>query len=167
MRPIVLIGAAERAKRDLDSFEVLCYNYDIMAIGIDALKNCEQPVKYVATYHPEDIPLIKKEMLAKGFHGYKIIHQDKIADVDIVELFVPPSGSSALLGTLAAIKLGYTKIILTGCPLIGQDRTKAKFDYATFREGWKNKEVVVKSNVRSMSGWTAEFLGMPTTEWLN
>jgi hypothetical protein len=171
--PILLVGAAERTLRDIEDFEVLCYHYDIMAIGIDAINNCMLPIKYVATYHYEDIKAIKELLQQRGFHTYKIIHHKDIendiplTDVDIVEPHIAPSGSSALLGTMAAIHLGYTKIIISGCPLIGQDKTKAKFSYTTFQKGWEHRKPELKDYVRSMSGFTKELLGLPTLDWLN
>jgi hypothetical protein len=81
--------------------------------------------------------------------------------VDIIEPLFPGerSGSSALLGALAALKIGYRRIILCGCPL---DEKK----YQPFQIGWIAKEKVVKGKVFSMSGWTKELLGAPGAEWM-
>ena len=39
-------------------------------------------------------------------------------------------------------------------------------EYETFQAGWIVKEAQVKPFTRSMNGWTKEFLGAPTLEWL-
>jgi len=146
------------------------WTFDFMAIGLDAVDKYSWNIKYVATYHPDDIPLIKDRRAKIGGNtDYLIISHVEFfngakVDVDIVEPYEPPSGSSALLGTLAAIRMGYDKIILCGCPLIG--RNDKNQSYEDFREGWIAKKNVVIGKVKSMSGWTKEFLGGVTEEWL-
>jgi hypothetical protein len=39
--------------------------------------------------------------------------------------------------------------------------------YHTFQKGWVARAAEVAYSVRSMSGWTSLFLGLPTKEWLN
>jgi len=165
MKPIILIGAAERTLRDIASFDLLCDNYDSMAIGLDAIDKCEFPINYIASYHDEDFKKIKEKLKTKGFHNYKLIHHKLKDGVDIVEEHLAPSGSSALLGAVAAIRLGYTKIVLCGCPLIGIASTK--YDYALFQKGWVHREKEVKPYVKSMSGFIKEKFGEPTIEWIN
>lgn len=63
-------------------------------------------------------------------------------------------GSSSLLGVFAAFRLGYPPagVILAGVPL-----SEA---YTHFRKGWVGvKEFLV--GVKSVSGWTRDFLGAP------
>jgi len=123
------------------------------------------PIKYVATYHPVEIPQIRSHReLAGGNTDYLVISMEAREGVDIVEPFEPPSGSSALLGVQAALRLGYKKIILCGCPLIGKNA--AGGTYETFQKGWRFHAAKLKDCVRSMSGWTADFLGRPTADWL-
>lgn len=144
--------------------------YDFMAIGLDAVHLYPWNIKYVATYHPEDIPLIKERRKPIGNTDYLLIcHVNevdgkKVEGVDIVTPYEPPSGSSALLGALTAIRMGYEKIILCGCPLIGSNG--ANQTYEGFCEGFIRKKEALKGKVKSMSGWTKEFLGEPTTEWI-
>jgi len=144
--------------------------YDFMAIGLDAVHLYQWNIKYVATYHPDDIPKIKERREKIGNTDYLLIcHVNevdgkKVEGVDIVTPYEPPSGSSALLGALTAIRMGYEKIILCGCPLIGSNG--ANQTYEGFREGFIRKKEALKGKVKSMSGWTKEFLGEPTTEWI-
>lgn len=168
MNRLIITGAHKDTLSDI--YRIPNYqDFDFMAIGVDAVHLYPWRIKYVATYHPEDIPKIKERRSKVGNTDYIVIcHVDtdpmgvKIKEVDIVEPHEAPSGSSSLLGTLAAIKMGYDKIILCGCPLTGSN---AVGSYEGFRFGWEAKERVVKGRVKSMSGWTKEFLGEPTEEW--
>ena len=138
---------------------------DFMAIGLSSVDKHIRHIKYMATYHPAEIPEIKKRREAVGGNiDYLVISHEKKPGVDILEPFIPPTGSSSHLGALAAIRLGYKKIILCGCPLEGN--TSNGNDAKVFRDGWTAKIDIVKDEVRSMSGWTKELLGYPTLEWL-
>ncbi len=87
------------------------------------------------------------------------------------------NGSSGLFGVLIALEHGYTKIVLCGIPLEGQERhdykgdsvevVEAPTDYKHYRSGWLMRRDYLKLHVRSMSGWTKELFGEPTAEWLN
>lgn len=140
---------------------------DYMAIGMDAVDKCLWPIQYMATYHPEDIPFALTNRKAMGGNtDYKVISHEGRPDVDIVIPYGgPPSGSSALLGAFAGIKLGYQKIILCGCPMLMMP--DKPHNYANFQQGWISDVDKLEGKVRSMSGWTREFLGEPTTEWLS
>ena len=138
---------------------------DFMAIGLSSVDKHIRHIKYMATYHPAEIQEIKKRRAAVGGNtDYLVISHEKKSEVDIFEPFIPPTGSSSHLGALAAIRIGYKKIILCGCPLEGN--TSNGNDAKIFREGWTAKIDIVKDKVRSMSGWTKELLGYPVREWL-
>jgi hypothetical protein len=175
MKPILLTGSAPNSLSDVIRFMVSFPEIepDFMAIGLDAIDKHLHGLKYFATYHVEDIALAKdRRCKINGNLDYKTIAhtqwtakrkgagKKKVSGVDILINDVKPSGSSALFGTRAAIHLGYDKIILCGCPL--------RDEYVQYQEGWveygKHSSL---DKVRSMSGWTADFLGMPTREWLN
>ena len=144
-----------------------------MLIGLDAVEKYLGHADYFATYHTSDIePAFERRKAAGGNTDYMIIahqqHIEKPTGRELVDLIIPcepPSGSSALLGVLAGIKLGYQKIIVCGCPLIG--RNDKQYDYANFQKGWTAKLAMIKEKTRSMSGWTQELLGAPTEEWIN
>ena len=138
---------------------------DYMAIGLSSVVKHARHIKYMATYHPAEIPEIKKRRGAAGGNiDYMVISHEKKPGVDVFEPFIPPTGSSSHLGALAAVRMGYKKIILCGCPLEGN--TSNGNDAKVFRDGWTAKIDIVKDKVRSMSGWTKELLGYPTREWI-
>ena len=163
MKTIILIGSAPCVIDDLChlaiTFEHELKGVHYAAIGLSGVMVTSWPLSYIASYHIEDIPQIKEIE-----PDAPIVSYIQEAGVDIVIPFTAPSGSSALLGALAGLKLGYDRIILAGCPLIGRSSTGD--DITQFQVGWKAQFETVKDNVRSCSGWTAEFLGEPSSEWL-
>lgn len=162
MRALVIIGRAPCVKTDYENLLMMgLSDHDNLCVGINSWGWALSKMKYFATYHEEDIPLN-----ADG--SYKIIcHKQYMNLVDIIkpiDLRKEASGSSALLGTMVAIDLGYEKIVLCGCPLEGKN--PKGYPYEVFQKGWKEKEAQVKDKVKSMSGWTKQFLGEPTIDWL-
>jgi len=162
---LIILGSAPCLMDDLDAMPWICL-YDYMAIGLDAVDRYPAGLKYVATFHPAEITDIRKRREVYGGNtDYKVIsHEPQNTDI-VIEDWWKPSGSSALLGVQAAIRLGYDRIILCGCPLQGKDRHGG--DYHTmFSKGWNDRIKEIKDHVRSMSGWTRELLGVPTEEWI-
>lgn len=165
---LIITGSAPCVIDDLtDKIIFDIPNPDFMAIGLDAVDKYKRPIKYVVTYHEEEIPAIRERR--KSFGGntdYQVVTHLKHAGADIIIAdYWMPSGSSALLGVQAALRLGYGKIILCGCPLDGKNLAGAS--YESFRAGWTARKNELGDNVRSMRGWTKEFLSAPTQEWLN
>jgi hypothetical protein len=143
---------------------------DYMAIGMDALDKYMGGIFFVVSNHKEDILPIHKIMQQRheacgAGYQYLVIAPEQWQGVQIVEPYRPPSGSSAITGAFAAIRMGYEKIILCGCPLTGN--APEGNSYEAFRPGWETHKEVFMGRVKSMSGWTMELLGYPTEEWLN
>lgn len=157
---ILIVGTAPCVKDDMSMVEYL-ESYDLLAVGLDAAKQIDRKVKYVATNHLEDLPGIE---LARRAHGqerasYKVISNFTSEGVDIVVPYKPPSGSSAITGAYGALCLGYERAILCGCPLTGN--APEGNPYEAFRAGWEANKSDMIRKVYSMSGWTKELLGEP------
>ena len=164
MKPIILIGRADCWREDFEGVKNLIQDFDVMSVGLDCVY--ADDIKYFVTYHPQDIvEYIKRRKEVGVTLDFKVISHIRRAGVDIIEEHKAPTGSSSLLGTAAAIRLGYTKIILCGCPLEGTREGNFQ-PYNHFQEGWKRRRNEIYGYVKSMSGWTKEFLGEPTKEWL-
>jgi hypothetical protein len=169
MNKIAIIGCAPNWQEDINNLLLLTSKFDVMAIGIDC--PYEKEIQYFATYHVLDIGPYKLKRQRLGLNlDFKIVSyveniKEKNIFIDFIFEYESPSGSSAMLGTLAAIEFGYDKIILCGCPLEGINSNK--ISYKIFQKGWIKNQDKVKDKVKSMSGWTASFLGMPNKEWLN
>lgn len=173
MKPVVLIGRADCWKDDFERFKSICNDFDVMAIGLNCLYDGK--IKYFVTYHSVDIQQYKNNRPG----DYLVIcHEEgKYDNVDIVvemndkkKLKKGFSGSSALLAVIAAIRLEYKKVILCGCPMEGPHKKEGRKDfppYSHFQKGWAIRKEEIEGYAKSMSGWTKDFLGEPTIEWLN
>jgi len=162
---IAIIGRAPCWSADFKSLTAMVPEVDVMTVG----KDCEYAghVDFFATYHPADIPVYFTKRKSSGQNtDYKVICHvnEENRPADLVFRYEHPSGSSALLGTQAAIYLGYKKIVLCGCPLEGVN--EQNYSYTSFQKGWVKHKAGLENKVRSMSGWTAKFLGQPDLEWL-
>lgn len=171
---LLVMGASPLMKADCERFlELQDVKIDYLGVGIDVMDRVEQDIKYFATYHPKDIEPARERRKRMGYNlDYKTIchipypkENNNLVDFIIsIDLKKEKSGSSAMLGCLAGIELGYTKIVLCGCPMEGVNHKGV--GYGQFQKGWKFHEQKVKDVVKSMSGWTKEFLGEPTEGWL-
>lgn len=165
---LLIAGSALCMEEDRRTAETVFGECDIMAVGMDAipkLRDCAGRIKYVVTNHAEDIPEIISRVNAINVSDYRIVSPLPGPGIDIVEPYRPPSGSSAITGALAALRMGYERIILCGCPLAGN--APEGNPYEAFRPGWESKKDELAGKVKSMSGWTRELLGYPTKEWLS
>lgn len=84
-------------------------------------------------------------------------------------------GSSSLFGTLAALFMGYKRIVLAGCPLDTEGHYYFEPRADTLGPIWLGfdfmawldfAELPEAAKVRSMSGYTAKMIGEATKEWL-
>lgn len=81
------------------------------------------------------------------------------------------SGSSGLFAVkVALMELGADRAVLAGIPLersshfFDRERWEAAVGY---RAAWEALRPCYRARMRSMSGWTAQFLGTPTADWIN
>lgn len=164
MNPLCIIGSHPDVLKDMESLPKV--EWDFMAIGLDAVDKYPGRLLYVATFHPVEIPAIRERRRSAGGNvDYRMVSHESHPEADIIITdWWKPSGSSALLGAQAAIRLGYKRIVLCGGPLTGVNAKGSK--YECFQSGWKARQKEVSPFVRSMSGWTADYLGKPTAEWL-
>jgi hypothetical protein len=174
MKPFVLIlGIASCLEEDLLSLSrmILLDDADKIAIGLDCATRTQFNIQHVATYHSHELEAFRSRRRAAGLNLDYVSHSHKEPADRLWPLVAPSpfSGSSSLLGSQVAVGLGYNKIILCGCPLQGPNYTSGKKErYDKFQNGWiKFAPTLLQGKVRSMNGWTAEFLGHPNEEWLN
>lgn len=158
---LIIIGSAPCVGADLAAIPTQAAA-DYMLIGLDSMDKYPGRAAYMATLHPDEIPecLQRRSQAGGNIDFREIIAHEEAPGVTMIVPHTPPSGSSALLGVLAAIQIGYRRIILAGCPL--QDQK-----YQEFHPGWQAHLARYIGKVRSMSGWTKDFLGYPTEEWLH
>lgn len=165
MQAVGIIGCAPNWKVDLDILKGLTDSLIVIAVGLDC--PYDGIVDYFATYHTIDIEPYRRKREAKGLNtDYKVIShvKEKNKSIDLIYPYEKPSGSSSLLAAIAAVNQGYKKIVLCGCPLEGVNDQGVS--YKGFQQGWIKHVKKLNGCVRSMSGWTKEFLGEPTKEFL-
>jgi hypothetical protein len=155
--------------------------YDFFAIGLDCSDRVLFDIQHVCTYHPEEFPdFIKRRKAAGGNLNFRT-HSHMVGKEPRTGLtcFTPDeiwplvdrspySGSSSYLGAQVAVGLGYSKIILAGCPMSGPNLIRSTAQsYDSFQQGWLRHYEKLEGKVRSMSGWSKELLGYPDERWLN
>jgi hypothetical protein len=166
-KPIIVFGIGPDVLSEIASVPFSEVGYDYMAVGMDAVPFATWPIQYVVTNHFEDIPQIHhRRRLMGGNLDFKLVSYKKHPNVDfsLEPLYEGPSGSSAIVGVLAALQMGYEKVILCGCPLTG--KAFEGNPYEAFRAGWEYHKEKLLGKVVSMSGWTKTLLGAPTEDWL-
>jgi len=86
--------------------------------------------------------------------------------------FSPTGGSSTLFALKVALVMGFSRIVLCGCPMDGQGHyydSPVLVSGATYWDTESSPEwdtIDFQGKVRSMSGVTRERFGPPTTDWL-
>lgn len=138
----------------------------------------------IVTLHAEKLAywLEKRERAGLDLPAHVIGHSDARHSVlritDRVTDFVDyrfdgqrDSGSSGLFALKYALAdLGHDRAVLCGVPM--HEIGAHFFDLTPWsgavahRRGWKQAHPVIVDRARSMSGWTADMLGLPTKEWL-
>lgn len=180
---IIVLGIAPCLEEDLFNItSSSIVSFDYMAIGVDCSDRVIFDIQHAASYHPDEFVEFKERRKAIGgnlnykthshMHG-EIREKDgsiKIVPVDYIWPLVakhPFSGSSSFIGCQAALSFGYKKVVMCGCPMIGPSQSKKSQCYDVFQQGWvKFAPSMFGDRVKSMSGWTREFLGCPTEDWL-
>lgn len=178
-RKAIVLGIAPCLEEDLFKIENL-EMFDFFAVGVDCSDRVRFDIQHACSYHPHEFIDFRSRRAAIGgnldykTHSYKngIVPQtSQIVKVDYIWPLVakhPESGSSAFLAAQAAIGMGHEQVVLCGCPLVGSNQAKPKAEgYQVFQAGWVKYARLLEGKVRSMSGWTREFLGAPDNEWLS
>ncbi len=128
------------------------------------------------TLHPEKLAGWREQRRANGYADAAryFVHGDYLPEwTELVEFRFPGQGDSGSSGLFAAkaalIDLGADRAVLAGIPLV---RTSHFFDAVQweaaggYRAVFEGLRPEYRARMRSMSGWTAHFFGLPTTEWL-
>lgn len=173
MKPFgCVLGIAPCLEEDLSKMFLMVKQDDVdfMGIGLDCSDRVLFEVRYFATYHTNEFPELKARRQRVGGNTDYSTHSHQQPADRIWPLVAPSpySGSSSFLGTQVLVGLGYSKIILCGCPMQGSNCNPGKRErYDNFQKGWtKYAKNMFQGKARSMSGFTADLLGYPTREWI-
>lgn len=186
---MLIVGDGDSMKRDVDLFTNWQIPHDVACLGrcVKHFDHCahwfngdgETAIAWVKqikaqstnglvthTLGPVDGFDVDWDMEQPDYHFAEITNQkDRI------------HGSSALFATLAGLTMGYSKIVLAGCPMDSEGHwyfeIKGKETLGPLWLGvdfmaWLDfKEQVEAERVRSMSGYTAKILGEAERGWLD
>lgn len=172
-RVAVVLGIAPCLEEDLAALLQMSpfADMEFFAVGLDCSDRVFFHIQHACSYHPNEFEDFKLRRKKIGGNLDYVAHSHKQPADKLWPLVAPAprSGSSSFLAVQVALGLGFQKIVLCGCPMQGANYDpKKKMRYDTFQAGWVEFGPVMFGNrVRSMNGWTQEFLGAPTEEWLN
>lgn len=168
----IVLGIAPCLEEDLKIVEALP-DCDYFAVGLDCSDRVKFNIQHACSYHPDEFPEFKRRRARIGGNLDYMTHAHR-GEVDMVWPLVSAggngeSGSSSFLATQVAVGLGYQKVILCGCPMVGPNYDPSKKTrYDTFQKGWVAfATIMFGDKVKSVSGWTKDFLGYPTEEWIH
>lgn len=168
MKTALCIGGAAGFEEECCA-AIELYRPDIVVACNDAGTMWTGELDAWVSLHPDKLPAWREQRRANRFPDAKRYfgHGDGIPSwVDLIEFRFPEqanSGSSGLFSAkVALIDLGADRAILAGIPLT----TTPHFfddviwnDAQSFRPAWLSLDVQWRSRMRSMSGWTRQFLG--------
>jgi len=165
----LIVGGAATVWDDLDAFRMLGVPADVV-IAVNDIGTELDHVDYWVSLHADRLPGWERKR--DGPRTWETwTHSDPY---DLCDHVRPHrGGSSGAYGALVAIEeLGATRVVLCGMPLLSRHTHYFEgqpFDEAgRFRKEWVENGLVDdwQGIVKSMSGWTREKMGAPTTEWL-
>lgn len=187
LKTAVVLGSAKQGLGEFWSVVNSTEPDEIFAVN-DMIHFCPRPCVAV-TLHPEHFFTWRSKRLANGYERPKavVIHSAWREWFQICgrepKLFFEPdlvtpqyfagqtdSGSSGLFAVKVALKdYGFDRVILCGIPMDADachyNRISPWRAADRHRKGWEQARRHLVGKVRSMSGWTRDFLG-DAREWL-
>lgn len=169
-----VLGGATRGAEELATLRTLCRVDAVFAVNDAAAAYTGADLEAFVTLHPEKLP----QWLALRANVDNLHKPDIVAHCEgplvtrVVDYRWPgmdTSGSSGLFAVKVALEK-YDRVVLCGVPM---DVMRAHFfdsapwfEVDSFWDAWHVALPYIKDRVRSMSGRTANLLGMPTKEFL-
>jgi len=181
---VVLITADGRSLHDdLENFVRFEIPHDVYCIG-RSIQVVTPPVDHFGDVDADSSVWVAEHLPDKARNGHILRHtlgDYRSYDVDWKVIDAPYDwrtdlwhGSTSLFAVLTCLGMGYECIILAGSPL---DFNGHWYDlpgvdgpgwtgltYRAWLDFWRTEDA---KKVRSMSGYTAQFLGRPTKTWLS
>jgi len=148
--------------------------HHVMTINDAAIHVMGHPIDHMVSLHKEFLGPFKKIKMAARNLGESTTHSDRAGTgIQCVWSFYNVGGTSALFGAKIGVAMGYTKIVLAGCPLDNsghywEDPTRVgTLGCEAIGMVWQDAaRMYLKDKVKSMSGRTKDLLGEPDAEWL-
>lgn len=175
MPTAIVIGGAECVWDDIKRAREL-FEPDAFFVTNDMVPLWPERLDYLCSLHPEKIAEWLAQRHKRGFAppGEVWCHKTGgprgLVHKGVDHTTPDWAGSSGLFATKVALEQGFEKVVVCGVPLLSEGMHIARRRYwgaaNAFRSGWKRNHGNLQKRVRSMSGWTKDFLGAPTPEWL-
>lgn len=181
MKRALVVGCSVDVWQEVEAAQKLC-SFDTFYVIKMAGIHWEQGFFHWITLHPEFMDKYKEERRKLGLPDtYSVVapHQNEVgahahhpADRRITYRWpnMSSSGSSGLYGAKVALDDGHDRVVLAGVPMQREanhfSRGRPWTDVDQFMPAWTVSKPYIIGKVKSMSGWTKEFLGEPTAEWL-
>lgn len=156
---LLIIGGHPDYMNDLAGVRDIAKRH-VMAVNEASTRYLYQ-IDYLTTYHPENILyglqwLSRREKSGGNLDFMSVLpwYRPEFIPKGMEYLVIPypkTSGTSSLFAVLAGIHLGYRDITIAGAPMDDEP-------YRMYRRGWIENQSLLVGNIRSMSGWTKEFL---------
>lgn len=150
--------------------------FDFVVACNDAMTVWPGRLDVVVTLHPEKLQGWRDQRRANGYPDAAryLVHGDSPPEwTELAEFRFPgqnDSGSSGLFAAkVALIDLGADRAVLAGIPLTREPHffdTRQWEAAVGYRAVWDALRPEYCARIRSMSGWTSHFLGLPTAEWI-
>lgn len=165
------LGSARSVWADYDRAIALCAASDTIIVACNhAGIRFPGHIDAWVTLHPDLFNGWKQEREWLGRDGgYRCFVHEQIDGGEADVLPMTWRGSSGLYAAQAALgPLGCTGAILCGVPLQSAD---GHIHWGTWGDGERYHAGAIEArksgaNIRSMSGWTAEYFGRPDTLWI-
>lgn len=170
----IALGSANCMDADLAAALALAPDALIIACN-HAARDHPGQIDHWASMHAD---LFVKWTIERAIAGHPPVHNYWYPKHRAVACKIPSAkaidiwgGSSGLLCVRVGIHLGADKIICAGIPLnqtfCHKGEAKQWTEARQYRGAWERNKGHLLGRVKSLSGWTREFLGAPDEEWIN
>jgi hypothetical protein len=177
---LVILGGASCVWKDYKEAQTILRNQHVSLLAInDVIVHINEDFDYAATLHPEKVQDWINQRKARNLSPPKKVfsfreYYEAVTDVTDYRWNgtdgAYSSGSSGLFSIKVGIELGYNKIVLCGIPMdqkLGHFFDENAWEQADlYKRAWLLNKENLMDKVRSMSGWTREMLGFPTSDWI-
>lgn len=168
----LVLGGADTLEADRAA--ALALFWPDLIIACNHAGRDEPHVDHWATMHPEQFPRWISDRRNKGHQpaGKLWAARHRILPNHVkAEPITSWGGSSGMLCAQVGLELGCTRIVLAGVPMVRNnchyDSPQVWRDATNYRPAWERRKNEMIGKVRSMSGWTAQLLGVPDASWLD
>lgn len=171
-----VLGGAECVWQDYQGARKLCVPDIVICvndIGVHYPDYIDHWVSFHADHFRKWVAERKKAKLPAAGQLWTGPYLAKYAPANIRQV-KHRGGSSGMLGTVIATQIVQaTHTILCGVPMDPKMRHfhnakngKPWYDGRNYHKNWIEEKLKLLGRVKSMSGWTAELLGKPDSEWI-